>query len=223
MFGTLNEIFSQIIFFIGISFCLTVLVAVIVLIIFRSLKTETPKKVGVVLGWLIGILGALFLLVCLTYMLIWTFFVTYQLSYFALNQFFIDSVCVYLSLTITLIVFVYIPRGVGYYALSLFEKVTNARYALSIALLAVTKFLRLKIWLYLFAFLISVLASTENIIGYSLLDNKFWLSINEYVLEAVITFLAFDAFATILHDNWKSIIGDFRKLAKSDVDVKDHE
>ncbi len=111
-------------------------------------------------------------------------------------------------------IFTYIPHFLGYYFLKFLGKVFSKETKLPAIFKLVSKFIRSKLIIYFFAFLLVIISSIETYSGFKIIENKEWLIIKPYIMSAVVTFLAYDTFHNTLMKELKKIKKDICKIYK---------
>jgi hypothetical protein len=166
-------------------------------------------------GMLILISLTIIMLCFFVYLFFMIFVQIYTLLKFLLTLVVPVKVGIYLAFVITFIIYGYFPEKFGYYLLKVFEKIEgDNRNVFSEGYKRVIRFLRPKLWLYCIAFALTVVASVEKIMDVSLVNYSIWVENKDYIFEAVVTFLAFDSFISLLQSQYEKITGEVLSIAK---------
>lgn len=175
-----------------------------------------------IIGTMVGVLLGVGILCFFLYLFIELFIFIFSLLKLLLAYIIPEKVGIYLSFVITFIVYGYFPDKVGYYFLKLVEKIEGGnRNGFSEGYRSLIRFLRPKLWLYFIAFVLTIVASVEKIIDLSLINYSIWIENKDYLFEAVVTFLAFDSFISLLESEYKKISSEVLSITKYIKDVFD--
>ncbi|MGV7117703.1 hypothetical protein [Paenibacillus kyungheensis] len=164
--------------------------------------TGLMKKINTI----IFIIIMLFLIGLIIFIFISTLFAVYTLFHklilFITKN---NPVSIYMSITAVLILYAYIPNIIG----TLFVKFLNLgssvktnileRYINSIELI------RVKLIIYFLAFLIVAITSVEDYMDLNIIKISIWSEVKPFILQAVVTFIAYDRFHKAFSDEFPSI------------------
>jgi hypothetical protein len=128
--------------------------------------------------------------------------------FFLLDLFLATSISTFLSLLLTLILGVYFPEKVGIVFFRLLDKPFGKKRGFESLYSKFVKKLRLKIWVYIIAFSLTLISSLELISGNTIIHIQKWIEIKPYILQAVVAFLAFDRLIKAFVSESKSISKD---------------
>jgi hypothetical protein len=164
--------------------------------------------------YVFGYLSLSFIGIMLLYMFISALFmglyIIYIILFWILSKFISKEVTTFLSLFGVLSIGVYFPDKVGYLLLRLLDLVAERNFHTLYP--SFVKLLRIKLWVYLFAFLISIISSIETVGGCNIINIPVWLSIKPYIIQAVVTFIAFDRFINLIRAQLTDIKKDFKNI-----------
>lgn len=158
--------------------------------------------------YLFGISYGLLLIILFGMILFLSYYLLYFIFFIIFKVVFSKEISTFLALFGSLALGMYFPDKVGFTLLKILEIFT--KYKFSNIYIALIKFLRLKIWIYLFAFLITIISSIESING-SIITLSIWVNIKPYIMQAVVAFIAFDRFINI----FKTQLPDIKKDVKN--------
>lgn len=186
----------------GVALFLTIIIS----IVNQRFKSRFLELILDLFGYLLLLfIGILILYVFITALFIGSY-ITYAILYLLLSQFISKEVTTFLSLFGVLSIGVYFPEKLGYLLLKILYLVTERNFHKLYP--PFVKSLRFKLWVYLFAFLISIISSIETIGGSNIINLPIWLSIKPYIIQSVVTFIAFDRFLNLIRAQLKDIKKD---------------
>ncbi len=185
-----------------------IIILILLTIINKKYNTKVLHKISKIIVYILTICFALLILVLFCTSTFIGFYFIYVLLFITINSMFTKEVTTFLSLFGTLSLGVYFPDKIGYLFLRLLDFLTKNKRKLINIYTPFIKFLRLKLWIYLFAFLITLISSMEEISGNAIITNSFWISIRPYTIQAVVTFIAFDRFINLLKPQLTNIRKD---------------
>jgi hypothetical protein len=195
--------------FIGIS----VLLLIIFSIVNQKIQSRFLEIIINILGFLLILIIGLLILYIFIVVLFTSLYMVYIILYFILTHFFEKDVTTFLSLFGVLSFGVYFPDKAGYLFIKLLDFVTvrniHKLYPSFIRLL------RLKLWVYLFAFLITIISSIETIGCNNIINIKLWLNIKPFIIQAVVAFIAFDRFINLIKAQFTDIQKDINTIMKN--------
>lgn len=155
---------------------------------------------------IIFILIMLFLIGLMIFIFIITLFALYiifhKLMLFITKN---NEVSIYMSITAVLILYAYIPNIFG----TLFIKFLNLGSSVKTNILEryikIIELIRVKLIIYFLAFLIVAITSVENYMNLNIIKNNIWSEVKPFILQAVVTFIAYDRFHKAFSDEFSSI------------------
>jgi len=127
----------------------------------------------------------------------------------------------YLALVLTLITLAYMPEQIGFWVLRIFDLTQKSKNDFAGIYKKFIRFIRPKLWIYLFALVITLLSSIETFLNREIILFAYWVGFKSVVLQSVVTFIAFDRFLKMLLDEWTGIKKDVTDIYKSFSETKE--
>lgn len=199
--------------------CSLILGLVIILILtYINNKTKSEliknivKSIIKVLVILFFILITILMVIIFFSILLATLIIVYSLFVWILSLFLNKELAKFLALFMALVAGIYFPDRLGFLILKLLVRIGAKGSQIHTLYPSFVKALRLKIWAYLIAFILTMISSCETINGKILITNSKWLEIKPYILEAVVSFIAFDTLIKYLSDENIKILSGLKSL-----------
>ncbi|KUO77243.1 MAG: hypothetical protein APF77_01180 [Clostridia bacterium BRH_c25] len=195
----------------GLMTCIFLLIGL--LLINKLFKKKFIRSIIDILLYFAALILLCFFIYMFIYLFLTSVIIVFTLFKFVLVKFFdISELTNYLSLTFTLMLFIYIPEKIGYWILYLIEKVRKSDLNLANRYLIIVKALRLKLFIYFVSFLLVLVSSMETFSGRAIVHNSLWLLFKPVILQSVVTVITFDRFLKLAITEWNNIKLDISKV-----------
>jgi hypothetical protein len=164
---------------------------------------------NVVVGGSLITFGASFVLFIFLATLIVVYSLINKFMFFLTNN---ESVSIYLSISLVLILFSYVPQKFGYFFLWLFNKTSSKESRIPEVYSIVIEKFRVKILIYLLTFVIVLVTTIEGLLEETIIKDQRWIQLSPIALKAVVTFIAYDRFHKAFVDEFKKISEDVQGI-----------
>lgn len=219
----MGNIYLGVILFLAKTFIVSILLLLPIFFINKKLQIKFLDKIITVIISIAITAIVIFMIVFFTYLLIVSFIVFYNVIYLGCFKFLGAGISNYLALTSILILSAYFPDKMGSGFLMILEKVSRKNAYIYQYYKIFVKFLRIKVWVYLFAFVVTFINSLEISGNKTLITHNIWLQMKPFIYQSVVTFIAFDRFSKSFTDEKKNIIDDIKKIISLVKNQKDNE
>ncbi|MDH6372526.1 hypothetical protein M2444_004339 [Paenibacillus sp. PastF-3] len=192
-----------------------IIMALILQVINKKRKIKSIELLAKLIGYILLITFCLFFIGLISYTFLTTVYVSYAVVYKLIN--FITknkSVSIYISITSVLIFYAYIPHVLGYYIFKLLNLTSSTKTRVAEVYRMIVELIRVKLIIYCFAFLIVLITSIETYMDLHIIKNDAWNEVRPFVLQAVVTFIAYDRFHKAFWDEFTKIKVDLTRIYK---------
>lgn len=194
--------------------CASILSIIVLLLLSILNKTSNSILISILtktFGFILVISFYLLLLILFGTILFISLELVYIILFAILNLTCSEKTATFLSLFGTLAIGGYFPDKIGYYILKILDCVAKNKRNIFILYSVFIKFIRLKVWIYFIAFVITIISSIESIDGSNIINLSFWISIKPYIFQSVVAFLALDRLVNLIKNQISDFSNDIKK------------